>query len=91
MASLALMVMLLMLSVLLCGPIVYLLSMVKFIPDVVVMIAAAGAIAYGFWWLMLPVWPTSLIGGIPIVFGFWALDRRYGKRFYKEHEDGNHE
>lgn len=86
MASLALMVSFLIFCALLAGPAVYGLSFVRFVPDAVIVVLSVACIAYGFWWLMLPVWPTSLVGAISIFFGFWALDRRVRRRL----SEGDH-
>lgn len=87
MASLALMVSFLIFCALLAGPAVYGLSFLSFVPDVVIVVMSVACIAYGFWWLMLPVWPTSLVGAVSIFFGFWALDKRVSKRLYKGQDD----
>ena len=80
MASLAIMVSLMFMGLLLCGPVLYGLSFVSLIPDALVVIGAVACISYGFYWLALPIWPASLFGLVPTVFGFLALDKRVKKR-----------
>lgn len=86
MASLALIVTILILAMLFVGPAVWGLSFLSFIPDVVIAALSVACIAYGFWWLFLPVWPTAFMGVMPIFFGFWALDKRVKKRMEKKDE-----
>lgn len=80
MASLALTVAVMFLALLLLGPIVYGLSFIKVLPDGIIIMGSVASIAYGFYWLMLPIWPASLFGCVPLVFGFLALDKRVGRR-----------
>lgn len=80
MASLAMMVSLMFLGLLLCGPILYALSFASIVPDAIVIMGSVACIAYGFWWLALPIWPASLFGLVPVVFGFLALDKRVKKK-----------
>lgn len=86
MASLALMVAMMFFALLFVGPIVYGLSFVKFLPDAIIIMGSVACIAYGFYWLMLPIWPASLFGAIPLVFGFLALDKRVVRKM-RSHSD----
>lgn len=91
MASLALMVMLLLLVTFLIGPLAYGLACLQVVPRIFVILASVASIAWGFWWLMLPVWPTAFLGLIPIILGLWALDKRLGWSDKHEGQDEEHD
>ena len=80
MASLALTVAIMFFALLLLGPAVYGLSFIRPLPDGLIIVGSVACIAYGFYWLMLPIWPASLFGCIPLVFGFLALDKRVSRK-----------
>jgi membrane protein implicated in regulation of membrane protease activity len=87
MASLVLTVGLMFLALLLLGPIIYGLSFIKILPDGIIIVGSVASIAYGFYWLMLPIWPASLFGCAPLVFGFLALNKRVSRRVRSQSDE----
>jgi hypothetical protein len=84
MESLALFAGLIFLSVLFIGPITYILSCIKYVPQGIVVMFSVTSIAMGFWWIFLPLGIIGWMGLLPIVFGFWALDKRVKKKMEED-------
>jgi hypothetical protein len=79
MASLALVVTLILAFLLFSGPIVYLISLIKFLPNWFIWLLALPVFLIGFHWLiMMATWPVNLIGIIPVFFCWASLNRRRG-------------
>lgn len=85
MASLALAVSLMILAVLLSGPAVYLICLIKFVPNVIKTILCVACVAVGFYWLMLPIGIMRALGLLPIFCGLKSLDNRF------KHKEEDHE
>lgn len=79
MESLALLAAVLFLTVLFSGPIAYIAALIKFIPQLIVSLLATLAMAFGFYWLFLPIGFMRLFGFIPIYFSFKAFGHRIDK------------
>jgi hypothetical protein len=73
MASLALIVGLLFLIELLSGPVCYILSKIKSIPDLLINILSILVILNGVWWFCLPIGPIRYIGIITVLFGYYSI------------------
>ncbi|NDB61546.1 hypothetical protein EB001_24365 [bacterium] len=80
MASLALLVSLIFLSVILLGPATFLLSKSRFIPSFIIWIMGVLSIVIGIWWfLILPFTIIGLFGLLTTYLGWLAIqskDRR---------------
>lgn len=76
MASLALIVGLIFLTVLLSGPLVLIISYCKFIPTIIVEIFSLLVILLGLWWIFTLTTSIGFIGLIPIVCGIKAISHR---------------
>jgi hypothetical protein len=72
MASLAIIVGLIFLTVILSGPTVYLLSKIKILPRIIIQFLSILIFALGLWWIMIVVTPIRWLGLIPIYFGWLA-------------------
>lgn len=62
MASLALIVGLIFLTVILSGPMVFLLSKYKILPRFIIQILSVGVIFLGLWWMFIVVTPIRFLG-----------------------------
>lgn len=81
MASLALLVALIFLTVLTSGPFIFCLSLISIIPNWIIWILSVPVALIGIWWLSVaPTFPVNLIGLVPILFCFWAIQRRRRKQ-----------
>jgi hypothetical protein len=77
MASLALLVSIVLLSILVSGPVVYILSCIRFIPDWIIWTIGIIVFLLGFhWMIMMPTWPINFLGFIPMLFCVWAINKR---------------
>lgn len=74
MASLALMVAILFLITILCGPLAYLLSKIHFIPKYIVYIVGFFAILIGIWWTMVVPTFIRYIGCLTALLGYAAIN-----------------
>lgn len=77
MASLALMVSIIVIAILISGPLCWIISKVKCIPNIIVYIIAVSCIAIGVWFILLPIPAIKYIGLIPIYFGYISFSKRY--------------
>lgn len=79
MASLALMVTLILGFIIFIGPLLYMISLIKFLPNWLIWLLALPVFLIGFHWtIMMATWPVNLIGLIPCFFCWMALNRRKG-------------
>lgn len=80
MASLALTVALIFFFVLLIGPVVYLLSWIRIIPNFLIFILAVVSILSGIWWIFLPIGMIQFLGLFSIVLGLAAINIRVERK-----------
>ena len=73
MASLAVLVSLIVLSILLIGPVGYLLCSFKWMPNWLVWIISALSISLGIWFFLLPIPAIRYIGLIPVLCGVLSI------------------
>ena len=77
MASLALMVAIILLFIIFCGPFVWLVSFLKFLPNWFMWILIVPLFLVGFYSLfIMAIYPVSLIGLLPLIFGWMVIKRR---------------
>lgn len=77
MASLALMVVMIIGFIIFSGPLLYLVSLIKFLPNWLIWLMALPLFSMGFHWLiMMATWPVNLLGLIPCFFCWMSLYRR---------------
>lgn len=76
MASLALVVTLMFLSALFIGPMAYLVSSIKIVPDWIVWIISVFAMFVGAYWFILPTGILRFIGLMSIGLGYLSLRKR---------------
>ena len=81
MASLAVLVSLIVLSILLIGPVGYLLCSFKWMPDWLVWIISALSISLGIWFFLLPIPAIRCIGLIPVLCGALSIRNKSYKSF----------
>jgi len=75
MASLALMVAIIFLSVIFSGPTIYLIGLVA--PRFVTAFLSIPVVLLGVWWLcVVPTWPVNLLGLLPIICCYFAVFKR---------------
>jgi hypothetical protein len=79
MASLALIVSLIFLFVLFIGPITYLLSYSRYIPNIIIYLLGIACVLIGLWWLFLPIPMIKYYGLIDMFFGYKAISQRSEK------------
>jgi hypothetical protein len=73
MASLALMVALLFLILIICGPILLILNKINIFPKAIIDFLAVLCILYGIWWIFIVVTPIRWIGLMPAYCGYLAI------------------
>ena len=78
MASLALMVTFILGFLILSGPIVYGISFIKFIPNMIIWCIASPVFVIGLIWTinMVTIWPMNFLGCVPMLFCWLAIKRR---------------
>jgi hypothetical protein len=80
MASLALLVALIFLTVLTSGPFLYCLSFISIVPNWLIWFLCVPVTLIGIWWLsVVPTFPVNFIGIFPILFCYWSVQRRRRK------------
>ena len=81
MASLALIVSIILGFLILSGPFVYVLSLIRFLPNWIIWLFAVPVFLIGLYWIisMFTIWPMNLIGLIPILFCWMAIKKRKTK------------
>lgn len=79
MASLALLASLVFLSVLIIGPMIYILSLFAWMPDLIINILAVICIGIGVWWLLLPLPMIRYYGLVNVLIGYKVIASRYKK------------
>jgi ABC-type glycerol-3-phosphate transport system permease component len=77
--SLAFVVSIMFLLVLVSGPLCYLLSLFKWMPNWFIWTIAICNIFIGLWWLMLPISIIRYLGLINIVLGILSIQKRNNK------------
>jgi hypothetical protein len=80
MASLALLVGLIFLSVLLIGPISIFTCRFKFVPNFIAYVLAIVNIVLGMWWFLLPITAIRYVGIIPVFCGYMIINQRKTKK-----------
>jgi hypothetical protein len=73
MASLALLVAIMFVSVLLIGPLCYIISLFEWMPKLIIYPLSAVTICIGLWWLFLPVPNIRYMGLVPIYLGYLSI------------------
>lgn len=73
MASLALFASIIFISVILIGPLTYILSLFTWMPKMIVWILGLGSIIIGIWWMLLPIPAIKYYGLVDIFCGYKAL------------------
>lgn len=76
MASLAMVVALMFLVALLIGPLCYLLSMIRIIPNWMIWILGMLTMFIGAYWFILPVGIVRFVGLFDILLGFLSIRKR---------------
>lgn len=76
MASLAFVVGLLFLAVLTVGPLCFILSKIRIVPDILIWMLGILSIAIGIWWLLLPISIARYVGLVPCILGFISIKNR---------------
>jgi len=73
MASLAIIVGLLFLTVLISGPLCFILSKIKIIPNLIINILSILVILIGVWWFCLPIGPIRYVGILTALLGYYSI------------------
>ena len=73
MASLAIIVVLLFLTVLISGPLCFILSKIKIIPNLIINILSILVMLVGVWWFCLPIGPIRFIGILTTLLGYYSI------------------
>jgi hypothetical protein len=73
MASLAVIVGLLFLTVLISGPLCFILSKIKIIPNLIINILSILVILIGVWWFCLPIGPIRYVGILTALLGYYSI------------------
>ena len=77
MATLALMVTFILFTILCCGPIVWGISYIKFLPNWFMWILVLPLFLISFYTLfVMAIYPVSFIGLLPFIFGWMIVKRR---------------
>lgn len=79
MASLAVLVSLIFLSVIVVGPLTYIISLFRWMPNIIIYLLGIGCIFIGIWWLMLPIPAIKYYGIVDIFCGYKAIAMRQEK------------
>ena len=82
MASLALVVALMFMTVLLIGPLSYVLSSIKLVPNWIVWIISLLSMFVGAYWFVLPTGILRFVGLMSIGLGYLALRKRNNNNAY---------
>lgn len=80
MASLALMAGLMFCVVLLFGPVSYLISLFRWMPNFIIYSLGLLSIIIGVWWMLLPIPAIKYYGLIDIFLGYKIMADRMGKQ-----------
>jgi len=76
MASLAFIVTIMFLLVLVAGPLCYIISSFKWMPNWFVWIVGISTICIGIWWFLLPITIVRYLGLIDILLGILSIRKR---------------
>jgi hypothetical protein len=71
-ASLAIIVSIIFLTMMLFGPLVLLLSKINILPTIIIQLLSVVCILYGFWWIITLVTPIRWLGLLPIYCAYLA-------------------
>lgn len=73
MASLALLVSLIFLTVIFSGPIVFILSKYSVLPKTIIQLLSLLTIILGLWWFTITIMPVNFMGLLTAYFGWRAI------------------
>lgn len=77
MASLALVVSFLIFAVFLAGPLLYLLSLIPWLPRFIKILLGLASVVLGVWWCLMPVAFMRLLGLLPVFCGLRIINKVY--------------